>query len=210
MHLPLEKSPEQQQNSVSRAKARVLFAFLGLAFVAGVLFPSHGARAAISFVQVNAGQCSSSCTASTIPFTSNNTAGNLIIVGIEWDSSAVVNSVTDTLGTVYWGVGSAKQGSGPSASHRAQIWYAKNIKGGAQIKSPSPCLLPRRANSWCNPGCDARGTLRRRPAGCYRGGARGSGSTMPLPGRCFTTRMHRLTKLGFDDNAGEQSIFFYF
>jgi hypothetical protein len=46
MSLPSGKSPEQDQNSFGRVKARVLFIFLGLVLAAGVFLPIHGANAA--------------------------------------------------------------------------------------------------------------------------------------------------------------------
>jgi hypothetical protein len=80
MHLPLGKFPEQQQNKLGSAKARAFFVFLCFAFAVGVFVPSHEADAAIKWVQDNAVTGQTTVTAS-VAFVSNNSAGNLIVVG---------------------------------------------------------------------------------------------------------------------------------
>jgi hypothetical protein len=72
-------------------------------------------------------------TASSVTFSSNNTAGNLIILALDWNSQAVsVLSVTDTKGNVYSAAAPPVNGdSGNLGSWRDQIFYAKNIGGGA-------------------------------------------------------------------------------
>jgi hypothetical protein len=130
MHLPLGESPLQQPNKFGRAKARALFVSLCLAIAAGVFVPGHAARAAIGFVQVNTGECAAGpCTSTTIAFTSNNTAGNLIVVGFYFDDTVNVSSVTDTQGNVYVRAGTQVHSAALSAL--SDIYYAKNIIGGA-------------------------------------------------------------------------------
>ncbi len=79
----------------------------------------------ISFVQANGNRTDGSQYNST-PFVDlPNTAGNLIVLAAVWDNpSATVLSVTDTVGNVY----TSATGTVLDA---AQIFYAKNIKGGA-------------------------------------------------------------------------------
>jgi hypothetical protein len=83
---------------------------------------------AISFVQQNTSESGASQYNSTA-FSSPNTAGNLIVLALSWsESSLSILSVTDTVGNVY------TSAIGPvtwNGSYRAQIFYAKNIKGGS-------------------------------------------------------------------------------
>ncbi len=99
----------------------ILFAF-GLL----VSFPSSAA-AAISLVQSN-----STYPGGTGPtglaFSSNNTAGNLIVVGVQGANNSADPTITDTRGNTYVKVGSVHGGSGTAYSY---LYYAKNIAAGA-------------------------------------------------------------------------------
>jgi len=98
MYLPLGKFPEQHQNKLGSAKARVLFAFLCLVFVAGVFAPNHAARAGVIFVQSSSAVLSG-VTSLPVSFSSNVTVGDVIAVFVAWDSVvATLSSVTDTCG----------------------------------------------------------------------------------------------------------------
>jgi hypothetical protein len=96
MHLSSDKSPENI--GFGRVKGRILLALFGLALAAGVLVPSHGAHAAISFIQQNATD-PGGVTQNSTAFSSNNTTGNLIVVVADWNNIAAnISSVNDTAG----------------------------------------------------------------------------------------------------------------
>jgi hypothetical protein len=91
------------------------------------------APASIGFVQStgnNAGYGPTSKTLS-LAFSSNNTAGNLLILAVNWGNTGIqVASVTDTKGNVYTNIsGQVRYGKGYPQSN--QLYYAKNILGGA-------------------------------------------------------------------------------
>jgi hypothetical protein len=81
----------------------------------------------IKFVQSNFNSLTSANP--TVAFTSNNTAGNLIILALDWNNqSVVVNSITDTNNNTY------EKATGPTdgfTSWRDSIYYAETIAGGA-------------------------------------------------------------------------------
>jgi hypothetical protein len=89
--------------------------------------PQSSSSNVISFVQANSGGCSS-CTSTTIPFTSNNAAGNLIVIGFAYSDAVSVVSVTDTKGNVYI---RASEVHSVAGNQFDDIYYAKNISGGA-------------------------------------------------------------------------------
>jgi hypothetical protein len=65
-------------------------------------------------------------------FSSNNAAGNLIVIALDWDNQAVnVLSVTDAKGNVYTAAAPPVNGAGNLSSWRDQMFYAKNIGAGA-------------------------------------------------------------------------------
>ena len=91
------------------------------------------APASIAFVQSvgnNAGYGPTSKTLA-LTFPSSNTAGNLIILSVNWGNTGIqVSSVTDTRGNVYTNIsGQVRYGKGYPQSN--QLYYAKNIPGGA-------------------------------------------------------------------------------
>ena len=81
----------------------------------------------ISLVQSNAieGTAVGSVTAA---FTSNNTAGDLIVAFVRMSSTSQTVSVTDDAGNVY--ADAVTQGQSTDG-HQIHIWYARNIKAGA-------------------------------------------------------------------------------
>jgi hypothetical protein len=87
------------------------------------------AHAQISFVQSN--QCSASAATVNCAFNSNNTAGNLIVVGVEeFNYSATPFTITDSAGNTYLNANSfIYEGGATGASN--QLQYAKNILIGA-------------------------------------------------------------------------------
>ena len=84
------------------------------------------ATAPPAFVQTQAAE-SNSGTATSVPFTNNNTAGNLIVAYVIWNNTGAV-SLSDTRGNTYASAG-ARSSWGSSWS--SQVFYAKNVAGGA-------------------------------------------------------------------------------
>jgi hypothetical protein len=72
---------------------------------------------------------SGAVTTSTCYQDTSATSGNLILVFSHWDNVAVTASVTDSLGNSYFPIG----GPATSGTSRFQVWYAKNIAGGAPL-----------------------------------------------------------------------------
>ena len=97
-------------------------------FLALLFFPA-ALDAAPAFIQANKGG-SASTSSLSLAFTSNNTAGNLIIVyaDISGTSGASVSTVSDARGNTYTSaVGPISNGT----DYQFQVWYAKNIPGGS-------------------------------------------------------------------------------
>lgn len=87
-----------------------------------------GGGGTITFVQSAQGRNGAGSAA--VAFTSNNTAGNLSVVGVQLETStATITSVTDTLTNTYTAVGTLNCDT--SAALCVQIYYAKNIAAGA-------------------------------------------------------------------------------
>jgi hypothetical protein len=102
------------------------FLLLVLMLTVGLLIVSS-AHAAIGFVQVNAGTVSSASTES-LAFSSNTSAGDIVLVGFDFASGPSFSSIADTQGNTFTEVGSQLTTPGGSYS---RVYYAKNIKGGA-------------------------------------------------------------------------------
>jgi hypothetical protein len=84
----------------------------------------------IGFMQGNADKCAGACSSEAVIFTSNNTAGNLIVVGLAFDDVANFSSISDTNGNTY--VQASPELTYPGGgAWKSDIYYAKNIKGGA-------------------------------------------------------------------------------
>jgi chitodextrinase len=81
-----------------------------------------------SFVQVRAQEITSGRT-NTLAFSSGNTAGNLIVVGVLWSNSGNV-TVTDSQGNAYAAAG-PRTAWGSGSNFSEQVFYAKNVRGGA-------------------------------------------------------------------------------
>ncbi len=64
----------------------------------------------------------------SLSFPANTVAGNLILVGFDFDSNSTLSSVTDSQGNLFAEVGSQLTSPGGS---RSRVYFAKNIKGGA-------------------------------------------------------------------------------
>lgn len=89
---------------------------------------TYATGAGINFVQVDSAQPTSPAATATITYSMAQTAGNLNIVIIGWaDTTATVQSVTDTAGNTYNLAFNPTLGTGLSQA----IYYAKNIKAAA-------------------------------------------------------------------------------
>jgi hypothetical protein len=102
-------------------------AILGLVALPLIASPARAATA--TFKQVSAREIKSG-TVNSLTFNSANTAGNLIVVYLAWTNKNTV-SVEDTNGNEYSSVGLDRTTWGPNSSRSSQVFYAKNITGGA-------------------------------------------------------------------------------
>ena len=98
-----------------------------MATSAAVSITVNNAAKPISFVQVKAATSSASTKTLSLAFPLNTTAGDLILVGFDFDTNSTPSSVTDSQGNVFIEVGSQLTSPGGS---RSRVYYAKNIKGG--------------------------------------------------------------------------------
>ena len=88
--------------------------------------PQPASAAVPSFVQVQAREITNGKT-NSVAFPSANTAGNLIVVSVFWTNAGAV-SLADSRGNTYASAAARRAwGSGWSE----QVFYAKNIEGGA-------------------------------------------------------------------------------
>jgi hypothetical protein len=93
--------------------------------LAGCLLP--GSASAQAFVQAAAGSPGTAARTFSLSFPANTTAGNLIMVGFDFNSTVTVTSVSDTQGNVFTPVGNQLTTPGGAAG---RVYYANNIKGG--------------------------------------------------------------------------------
>ena len=95
--------------------ATALFGFQGTALAAGA-----------SFVQATASKTTQTGSAS-LAFSADTKAGDVILIGFNFDQSVTPSSVTDSEGNVYTEVGT--QLTTPGGVH-GRVYYARNIAGG--------------------------------------------------------------------------------
>jgi hypothetical protein len=81
-----------------------------------------------SFVQAVASTTSASASSLSLSFSNNTLAGDLILVGFDFTTSAMPSSVTDSQGNTFTEVGTLLTSPGGA---RSVVYYAKNINGGA-------------------------------------------------------------------------------
>src|SRR5215218_1891029 len=122
----------------SMAKLRAVQTLVGVVVIAGALggmLALARAQAATSaFVQGRANEISSGTT-NSLAFDSANTAGNLIVVYVVWSNRGSV-TLSDSGGNTYAAVApDSRWGSGNA--WRSQVFYAKNIAGGANTVTAS-------------------------------------------------------------------------
>jgi chitodextrinase len=105
---------------VGRFIVRVLFLVLSVAIF-------HEVHAAASAVQAVAKAAPGSASSFSLSFPASTAAGDLILVGFDFDTNSTPSSVTDSQGNVFIEVGSQLTSPGGS---RGRVYFAKNIKGG--------------------------------------------------------------------------------
>src|ERR1700678_1772902 len=104
---------------------RLFWAFLvSLFFLATITTQAAGP----ALVQQTAAAASGSTSSFSLSFPANTNAGDIILVAFDFDANAGTNSVADSQGNLFTGVG-ARQSS-PDGSIRSRVYYAKSIKGG--------------------------------------------------------------------------------
>jgi hypothetical protein len=89
---------------------------------------SFTVRKWISFMQVAANAASGTASTLSLAFPKSTFAGDLILVGFDFDTNSTPSSVTDSQGNIFVEVGSQLTSPGGA---RSRVYYAKNIKGGA-------------------------------------------------------------------------------
>ena len=87
-----------------------------------------------SYVQAVANKASGSASSFSISFPNNTVAGDIILVGFDYSTSATVSSVSDSQGNAFTQVGTPL--TSPGGNH-SLVYYAKNIKGGANTVTVS-------------------------------------------------------------------------
>jgi chitodextrinase len=95
---------------------------------AAVSFTVNNASKPIAFVQVAAKSSSAATNTLSLSFPAKTTAGNIILVGFDFDANSTPSSITDSEGNTFTEVGSQLISLGGA---RSRVYVAKNIKGGA-------------------------------------------------------------------------------
>ncbi|HYR87936.1 MAG TPA: LamG-like jellyroll fold domain-containing protein [Terriglobia bacterium] len=112
---------------------------LPVAVILGTLFAGEASEAAITFVQQRASNFSAR-SSGTLAFSTNTTAGNLIIVGLYIGPSASITSVKDSQGNTYQQIGSTV--ASPSGNESAALFFAGNIRGGSDSITVTTSAVP--------------------------------------------------------------------
>ena len=112
---------------------------LPVAVILGSLFAGEASEAAITFVQQRASNFSAR-SSGTLAFSTNTTAGNLIIVGLYIGPSASITSVKDSQGNTYQQIGSTV--ASPSGNESAALFFAGNIRGGSDSITVTTSAVP--------------------------------------------------------------------
>ena len=100
---------------------------ISLVFSLAILTTAPAATAAVSFVQASAGATSGAASTFSLTLPSNTVAGNLLLIGFDFDTSASFSSMTDSQGNTFVQAGSQLTSPGGA---RSRLYYAPNIKGG--------------------------------------------------------------------------------
>lgn len=104
------------------------FIALGLLISLVVSLGSSVVHAAPVFKQVKFNQKTGFSTSVAAAFSSANTAGGLIVVSVEWNSSATP-SITDSRGNTYLSAGAVL--TSPNSPYKEQTFYAMNVASGS-------------------------------------------------------------------------------
>jgi chitodextrinase len=94
---------------------------------APVSFTVNNASKPITFVQIAAKSSSAATNSLSLSFPANTTAGNLILIGFDFDTNSVPSSITDSQGDIFTEVGAQLTSPGGA---RSRVYVAKRIKGG--------------------------------------------------------------------------------
>ena len=103
--------------------------------VASATTQASSVPAGIKLVQYN-GEDAGITASSSLPFSSANTAGNLIAVAIRGGTSGQVFTVTDSRGNIYQQAVSINQ----TTDHTLAIFYSQNVAGGSNTVSVSESI----------------------------------------------------------------------
>jgi glucose/arabinose dehydrogenase/chitodextrinase len=118
-------------NALGRCRRRLGLLIAAVATVVSAVVVAPGAttvHAAPTFVQTAAREVNSGTT-NALAFTSANTAGNLVVAYVVWSNTSTV-TVTDSRGNTY-AAAQAPTRWGSGSTWSAQVFYAKNVAGGA-------------------------------------------------------------------------------
>src|SRR6516225_180082 len=111
----------------SRTPKSIRLLHLAVLAMACCLYPAN-LLAAPTFVQRNSADPQSSQSTVAVSYSAAETAGDLNVVVVGWnDTTATVQSVTDSLGNAY----SLAIGPTSGTALRQSIYYAANVKAGA-------------------------------------------------------------------------------
>jgi chitodextrinase len=102
-------------------------AVVAIAVIAGLASSLNTTQAAVSFVQQGSGEAPGASKSFSVSFPSNTTAGNLIAVAFDKDGGQT-STVTDSQGNAFTQIGGELISP---AGYHSRVYYAKNIKGGA-------------------------------------------------------------------------------
>jgi chitodextrinase len=95
---------------------------------AAVSFTVNNVSQPIAFVQIAAKSSSAATNSLSLSFGLKTTAGNLILIGFDFDTNSTPSSITDSQGNTFTEVGTQLTTPGGA---RSRVYVAKNIKGGS-------------------------------------------------------------------------------
>ncbi len=178
----MSPDPRKLSHNFPPALSRWLFGFLCLIVAAGIFSPSHSARAAVSLVQGNIQELGNR----TVSVTSSVTyVGDLLVVAVQWDTAANLSSISDTQANAFT---SAIGPIDAVGTRRFQLFYAKNIHGGANAVTVKLTATPSTAlsvNVLEYSGADTTSPLDATSVGTGTGTAMDSGSVSTSSGNAL-------------------------
>ena len=103
--------------------------FIWVLLVSLYFLPTAGAQSSSPrYVQAAAESASGTIDSLPLSFSANTVAGDIILVAFDFDANAGTNSVSDSQGNIFAGVGARL--NSPAGVIRSRVFYAKNIQGG--------------------------------------------------------------------------------